>query len=100
MLTAGVVGAALAQFPGGWLADRFDRRVLVVAFQATYALFFPLYLLPISPLWLIPLRFLHTAISSGYQPTAMALLTDLSPAAHRGRAFGFWNSSFMFGLFV
>ena len=98
MLTAGVVGAGIAQFPGGWLADRYDRRTLVVAFQTVYALFFPLYLLPISPLWFIPLRFLHTCISSGYQPTAMALLTDLSPAAHRGRAFGFMNSSFMFGL--
>lgn len=100
MLTAGVAGAALAQFPGGWLADRFDRRTLVVAFQTTYALFFPLYLLPISPLWLIPLRFLHTVISSGYQPTAMALLADLSPIEHRGRMFGFWSSSFMFGLLV
>lgn len=100
MLTAGVAGAALAQFPGGWLADRFDRRALVVGFQVIYALFFPLYLLPVPPVWLIPLRFLHTAISSGYQPTAMALLTDLSPAEHRGRAFGIWNSSFMFGLLV
>lgn len=98
MMTAGVVGAALAQFPGGWLADRYDRRLLVVLFQAIYALFFPLYLLPIAPVWFIPLRFLHTAISSGYQPTAMALLTDLSPEEHRGRAFGYWSSSFMFGL--
>lgn len=98
MLTAGVVGAALAQFPGGWLADRFDRRRLVVAFQLIYALFFPLYLLPVSPLFLIPLRFAHTLISSGYQPTAMALLTDLAPAEHRGKVFGYWSSSFMFGL--
>lgn len=98
MMTAGVVGAALAQFPGGWLADRFDRRKLVVLFQLIYALFFPLYLLPMPPVFLIPLRFLHTAISSGYQPTAMALLTDLSPQEHRGKAFGYWSSSFMFGL--
>ena len=100
MLTSGVIGAALAQFPGGWLADHFDRRTLLVLFQVVYALFFPLYLLPISPLWFILIRFLHTAISSGYQPTAMALLTDLSPARHRGRAFGLMNSSFMFGLLV
>jgi DHA1 family multidrug resistance protein-like MFS transporter len=100
MLTAGVAGAALAQFPGGWLADRFDRRSLVVFFQVVYGLCFPLYLLPVAPAWLILLRFLHTTISSGYQPTAMALLADMTPAERRGRMFGFWNSSFMFGLLV
>lgn len=98
MMTAGVIGAAAAQFPGGWLADRYDRRRLVVAYQLLYAAFFPLYLLPISPLWFIPLRFVHTVISSGYQPTALALLTDLTPERDRGRAFGYWSSSFMFGL--
>ncbi len=98
MFTAGVAGAAVAQFPGGWLADRFDRRVLVVLFQAVFAALFPLYLLPMPPTLFIPLRFAHAALGGGYTPAALALLTDLSPAQHRGRAFGYWSSSFMFGL--
>jgi MFS family permease len=98
MLTAGVVGAALAQIGGGWLADRFDRRRLVVIYQVLYALYFPLYLLPFPPVWFIPLRFLHSVTGAGYQPAALALLTDLSPAGERGRVFGYWSSSFMFGL--
>lgn len=100
MLTAGVVGAGLAQVAGGWLADRFDRRRLVVIFQVLYAVFFPLYLLPFAPVFFIPLRFLHSATGGGYQPAALALLTDLSPPEHRGRVFGYWSSSFMFGLLV
>jgi DHA1 family multidrug resistance protein-like MFS transporter len=100
MLTAGVAGSALAQFPGGWLADRYDRRRLVVLFQLIYGAFFPLYLLPVSPLVFIPLRFLHTLLTSGYQPTALALLTDLSPARERGRVFGYWSSSYMAGFLL
>lgn len=98
MLTAGVVGAGLAQIGGGWLADRFDRRRLVVIYQVLYALYFPLYLLPFPPVLFIPLRFLHSVTGAGYQPAALALLTDLSPAGERGRIFGYWSSSFMFGL--
>jgi len=98
MFTAGVAGAALAQFPGGWLADRYDRRTLIVVFQAMYAVLFPLYLLPVSPVLFIPLRFVQAALGGGFTPAALALLTDLSPVEHRGRAFGYWSSSFMFGL--
>jgi MFS family permease len=100
MLTAGVVGSALAQFPGGWLADRYDRRRLVVIFNVIYAVMFPLYLIHMSPLFFIPLRFFHALLTNGYQPTALALLTDLSPAKDRGRVFGYWSSSFMSGLLI
>mgnify|MGYP001791253274 FL=1 len=33
-LAAFVAGGALAQYPAGWLADRFDRRVVLIAFSA------------------------------------------------------------------
>ena len=50
VFAARLVGIAIAQYPGGWLADRWGSRPVVVASLALFAVFFPAYLLPVPPL--------------------------------------------------
>jgi len=98
-LLVGIIGAAallgnmIAQAPGGWVADKYDRRTIVISAAALYGLFFLVYLLPI-PVDLLPaVRFFHAGIGGFYQPAARALLADVTPSNHRGAAFGHWQAS-------
>src|ERR671938_900892 len=43
---AALIGNVAAQAPGGWLADRYDRRVIVVLSLGVYGAAFLVYLLP------------------------------------------------------
>src|ERR1700704_4309180 len=57
VFAAGVCGRALVQYPAGWLSDRYGRRPLLVGGLLVYALFFPIYLLPMPAAAFIVLRF-------------------------------------------
>jgi MFS transporter, DHA1 family, multidrug resistance protein len=95
-----MVGNLAVQAPAGWLADRYSRRLMVVASLGAYALFFFVYLLPL-PVWtLIGVRFLHAAIGGFYLPAARALLADLTPRHLRATAFGHWQGSGMGGFLI
>lgn len=102
----GIIGASalfgnvLAQTPGGWLADRYSRRLLVILSNLAYGLFFLVYLVPLPVVALIAVRFLHAAAGGVYQPAARALLADLTPADRRGVAFGQWQASNMGGFLI
>src|ERR1700716_3083949 len=47
VFAAGVVGRTLAQYPGGWIADRWGSKPVLIVSTIAYALCFPLYLLPL-----------------------------------------------------
>src|SRR5438105_676976 len=105
-LLVGVIGASalvgnvLAQAPGGWLADRYDRRLIVVASIAAYGAFFLVYLIPI-PVQVLPfVRFLHAGVGGFYMPAARALLADYTPPDRRGMIFGHWQASSMGGFLI
>ena len=105
-LLVGVIGASalvgnvLAQAPGGWLADRYDRRLIVVSSIAAYGAFFLIYLIPI-PVQVLPfVRFLHAGVGGFYMPAARALLADYTPADRRGMIFGHWQASSMGGFLI
>lgn len=95
-----LLGNVVAQTPGGWLADRYSRRGLVIASMLAYGLFFLVYLVPLPVQGLVAIRFFHAAIGGVYQPAARALLADLTPADRRGAAFGRWQASNMGGFLV
>ena len=97
---AGVAGRALAQYPGGWLADRYGRRPVIIGALLLYAFGFPLYALPMPAALLIALRFAHALISGPYMPAASALVADLTDPLQRGRAFGRLRASDMVGLLL
>ena len=72
-----VAGNVLFQFPMGWLADRFPRRLLMTACVALTII--GAALLPVvinHPLWLWPLLFVWGAVAFGIYPVIMAELGD------------------------
>lgn len=99
VFAGGVVGRALAQYPAGWLADRFGRKPVIVGALFLYAVLFPVYLVPMAPGWLVLLRTVHAMTSGAYLPAAAALIADLA-GARRARAFGMLRSSDMLGMLL
>jgi MFS family permease len=102
----GIIGASallgnlLVQAPGGWLADRFNRRLIVIVSMAAYGLFFLVYLIPVPVNALIGIRFVHAALGGFYMPAARALLADLTPVELRATVYGHWQGSSMGGFVV
>ena len=102
----GVIGASallgnlLVQAPGGWLADRFNRRTIVIVSMAAYGIFFLTYLIPLPVNSLIGIRLVHAALGGFYMPAARALLADLTPPEMRGTVYGHWQGSSMGGFLV
>lgn len=100
----GVIGASallgnlLMQAPGGWLADRLDRRLIVITSIAIYGIAFLAYLVPLPVSTLIAIRFLHASIGGFYMPAARALLADLTPLELRATVFGHYQASSMGGF--
>jgi MFS family permease len=100
VFASGVAARALAQYPAGWLADRWGRRPLIVGSLLVYALLFPLYALPMPVGLLVVLRFAHALAGGAYIPVAMALAADLVPPAGRVRVFSKLRASDTVGLLV
>jgi MFS family permease len=100
IFASGVVARAVAQYPAGWLSDRFGRRPIIIGSLLVYAALFPLYALPIPVAALMGLRFVQALAGGAYQPAAFALAADLSPAAERGRVYSKLRASDMVGLLL
>ncbi|MFX1487048.1 MAG: MFS transporter [Promethearchaeota archaeon] len=81
---------ASVQFLGGYMADRYGRRKLIVVM--TFGVAFSYIFYAIAPNWHFIL--IGSAIQSlalVYQPALMAILTDSIPAEKRGTGFTIWN---------
>jgi DHA1 family tetracycline resistance protein-like MFS transporter len=81
---------ALVQFPGGYLADRYGRRILIYtmtfAFSATYFLF------AIAPNWqFFMIVSVIQSIFLIYRPALQALVSDSTPPEKRGLSFSIIN---------
>ena len=96
---AAVIGMMVAQYPGGWLADRWGSRPVLVGSVVAYASLFPIYLLPIPPEWIVGLRFVHALAAGVYTPAATAMVANLA-GRNRGRAFGHLRASQMVGFLL
>ena len=89
------VGLMLGAFGFGWVADRFGRRRVFLASLLIYGVFTALTAVAPSYHWLLALRLL-TAIGVGAEYAAInAAISELIPAAVRGRAgalvMNFWS---------
>jgi MFS family permease len=100
IFASGGVAKAIAQYPSGWLSDRYGRRPLIVGSLLVYALLFPLYVLPMPVALLAALRFFHAMAGGAYVPSAMALAADLSTPAQRPRVYSQLRASDMLGLLL
>lgn len=100
IFACGVIGAGVAQYPGGRLADRAGPKPVIVLALLVYSLLFLVYLLPIPLLILVPVRFAHAFFAGVYRPAAAAMLADLSSDADRGHAFGLLRAADTSGLLI
>jgi len=92
LLTAGVV-----QLGTGELVDRYDHRKVLVGFLAVGALvLLVLATGSFSPLALVAVLLLLGASLWGLNPARDAIVSDIAPAAHEGRTFGYlWTGALL-----
>jgi DHA1 family multidrug resistance protein-like MFS transporter len=90
--------AALLLIPFGMLSDRLGRHKFLVASLVISTLAPLLYPLATNPQQLIFVRAIHGLALAVFLPAAIALVIDLTPAAQRGGAIGWYTASFQSGL--
>ncbi len=106
LATLGVVVAAwpAARLVGepifGWIADRVPRVPLMVAANLLAGVFLFLPVVFVGPLAFIVLRALAGLSTAMYDPAARGYLTDATPAARQGEAFGLYGAAQMGGLLL
>lgn len=85
---AGSIAIALVQFPGGYLADRHGRRLLVVVM--TYGVAFSMFFFIFAPTWqFIVLGVVIQNFCLLYQPAMYAIMMDSVAPEYRGQGFMF-----------
>ena len=86
ILSAFFVGYAFMQIPGGWLADRFGSRKVIVAAVVAWSIFTALSGLAWSFISLILIRFLFGIGEGGYPAAATKAISDYFPKENRTKA--------------
>jgi len=86
----------LFSFPMGVLSDHFGRRRLLVASGVVFAVAPVLYILIGSPVWLIPVRFLHGTATAILGPVVSAAIAERFPT-QRGEMLGQYSSATLVG---
>jgi MFS family permease len=94
MASAYLVSNFLAQYPAGWLADRWGRKQLIVIGLLVQAALSAAYLLLTDPLAFVLIRFLEGIAGAAVLLPARALIADAVPLEKRGEAYGVYNSFF------
>jgi MFS family permease len=75
LLSVLIVGGIVLQYPIGWIADRMDRRRLLIAMAVVATLATPLVALAVAAPWASwPVLFLLGGLSLGYYGVGLALL--------------------------
>jgi MFS family permease len=98
MAGAYILASFTFQYPMAYVADRFGRRRLIVVAVLGHGLLALLYLLHLSPLLLVGVRFLQGLANGAVGPAVRAMVSDLVPDKHRGEAFGAIASADMLGI--
>ena len=100
MASAYLIANFAFQYPGGWLADRWGRKRILVMSLIAQALLSLGYLLIANPWWFVVLRFAE-GIAAATLPAARALVADAVPTENQGEAYGvfsaFFNAGFLLG---
>jgi MFS family permease len=101
MASAYLIGNFAAQYPSGWLADRFGRRRLLLSGLLVQALLSLVYLPITDPGLFVALRVVEGLAAAAVLPSARALIADTVPNEQRGEAYGlfsaFFNAGFLLG---
>jgi len=91
---------ALVTLPGGMIADRFGRKMLIVV--GNFAGFLCYFLLALIGLWQLAviILFIQSLMSTFYQPAYTAIIAESVPEEERGNAFGTFFFIVFIGYFV
>lgn len=100
VLSAFYLGYAAMQIPGGWLADKFGSKRVVVVSIALWSLFTVLTGLAWSLSALLVIRFLFGLGEGGYPSSAMKGVAEIYPREQRPKMVGLMISSNYTGSFV
>lgn len=85
-LSSFFVGYALMQIPGGWLADRFGSRKVIIVAVLVWSVFTALTGFAWSLISLIIIRFLFGIGEGGYPSASTKAISDYFPADKRTKA--------------
>ena len=106
-VSLGNLGLVVAAWPAarlifepvfGWIADRTQRKPLMVVALIVTAALIPLNLISVGVLPFLALRALTGAATAVYDPAARGFLVDATPADRQGEAFGLYSAAQMGGL--
>src|SRR5436305_7601568 len=101
MASAFLISNFMFQYPGGWLADRWGRKPVMIASLFIQAILSLAYLLITDPILFVVLRFAEGIAGAAVIPSARALIADSVPPEKRGEAYGifsaFFNAGFLLG---
>ncbi len=90
----------LLLIPSGLLSDRLGRRKFFVTGLVIFTITPLLYLLIDNHVQLAAVRAIHGFGAAALISTGLAAVTDLAPAAQRGKALGWYTGTSQFGLMV
>ncbi len=101
MASAYLLANFLFQYPGGWLADRWGRKPVIIISLLLQAILSLVYLPITNANLFIALRFVEGMVSAALLPATRALIIDAVPPEKQGEAYGifgaFSNAGFLIG---
>jgi DHA1 family tetracycline resistance protein-like MFS transporter len=100
MTSAFLLANFAAQYPSGWLADRWGRKRIMVAGLLAQALLSLAYLFITEPTLFVALRFAEGVAGAAVLPSARALIADTVAPQERGRAYGVFSAAFNAGFLI
>src|SRR3954463_13787491 len=86
LLSSFFAGYALMQLPGGWLADRFGARKVLITSVILWSIFTGLTGAAWSLTSMIIIRFLFGVGEGGFQPASSKIISQAFPQENRARA--------------
>lgn len=93
LLSSFFLGYALMQLPGGWLADRFGARRVLIAAVILWSIFTGLTGVAWSLASMVVIRFLFGIGEGGFQPASSKIISQGFPHDQRARAMSIMLSS-------
>ncbi|WP_291757260.1 MFS transporter [Lysinibacillus sp. UBA5990] len=86
ILSAFFLGYAIMQIPGGWLADKFGAKQILLMAVIMWSIFTGLTAIAWSLTAMIVIRFLFGIGEGGFQPSSSKIIATIFPKEERGRA--------------
>lgn len=93
LLSSFFAGYAIMQLPGGWLADRFGARKVLIASVILWSIFTGLTGAAWSLVSMVVIRFLFGIGEGGFQPSSSKIISQVFPEEKRASAMSIMLSS-------